>query len=488
VALQNLQKDFERIFEQIFRKGDKKNPFREFMAKYDHVFHLNYNDCVKQLKEIQSSETVTGKPAYQLFDSSYDSTIKAVASEFIGKWGALGNKKTSNYVQTVTKEGNNVKVVITLNEEKTQNVYKILEKYKKDISAEVFSKGNGKKLFDIILEGGRGKAGGNVAMGSVFNIGHEDAIGRYKGSVLAGAAGSLETPEIIDDVVDRIATDISSKLSDAGLEMFAVDNFITFANGQMIQNPQGSYKIMTNLETDFNNQILAQRKDGAEQGSAKQGQELGKIRDHIRKVIADEIAKEKNWSERKGSNSFQDTLAQGIMFNPNLRKFYKGKIRYTGSFKGIGKNRDNQSTTKKKKFRGGVKNYNVFKAGLGKIPQSLRKKKQLVEKGTANIVTPEAAFTTRSFVNSRLTKQVQKNMGRPALENQTGRFAESVNVTNAVPTAKGIHMDYTYNPNYRVFENGSQYPSNFDPRPLIENSIRELAAQKLETKFTLRRV
>ena len=49
-------------------------------------------------------------------------------------------------------------------------------------------------------------------------------------------------------------------------------------------------------------------------------------------------------------------------------------------------------------------------------------------------------------------------------------------------------MDYTYNPNYRVFENGSQYPSNFDPRPLIENSIRELAAQKLETKFTLRRV
>lgn len=457
------------------------------MAQFDHVFHLNYNDCVKQLGEIESSETVTGKPAYQLFDKSYDVTIKAVASEFIGKWGKLPNKETSNYIQTVTKEGNNVKVVITLKEEKTQNVYKILEKYKREISNEVFSKGKGKALFDIILEGGRGKAGGTVAMGSVFNIGHEDAIGRYKGSALAGAAGSLETPEIIDDVVDTIATEISSKLSDAGIEMFAVDEFITFANGQMIQNPQGSYKIMTNLETDFNNQILAQRKGGAEKGSSKQGQELGKIRDHIRKIISEEIAKETKWSERKGSNSFQDTLAQGIMFNPNLRKFYKGKIKYTGSFKGIGKNRDNKSTTKKKKFKGGVKNYNVFKAGLGKIPKAAKKRQKVVEKGVEPAST-EAAFVTRSFVNSRLTKQVQKNMGRPSLENQTGRFAESVNVTNAVPTAQGIHMDYTYNPAYRVFENGSQYPSGYDPRPLIENSIRELAAQKLETKFTLRRV
>ena len=28
----------------------------------------------------------------------------------------------------------------------------------------------------------------------------------------------------------------------------------------------------------------------------------------------------------------------------------------------------------------------------------------------------------------------------------------------------------------RVFENGDRYPSGYDPRPLIERSIRELAA------------
>ena len=79
-------------------------------------------------------------------------------------------------------------------------------------------------------------------------------------------------------------------------------------------------------------------------------------------------------------------------------------------------------------------------------------------------------------------------MGRPALENQTGRFAQSANLINVVPQGDGLHMDYTYDPRYKVFEDGARYPKNYDPRPLIERSIRELAAQKLETKFTLRRI
>jgi hypothetical protein len=79
-------------------------------------------------------------------------------------------------------------------------------------------------------------------------------------------------------------------------------------------------------------------------------------------------------------------------------------------------------------------------------------------------------------------------MGRPSLENRTGRFAQSAQVVNANALGNHIHMDYTYNPLYRVFEGGADYPSGYDPRPLIERSIRELAAQKLETKFTLRRI
>ena len=79
-------------------------------------------------------------------------------------------------------------------------------------------------------------------------------------------------------------------------------------------------------------------------------------------------------------------------------------------------------------------------------------------------------------------------MGRPGLENQSGRYAESVNIVNASSAGQQTHFDYTYNPLYRVFEGGGDFSPNYDPRPLIERSIRQLAAARLETKFTLRRV
>ena len=91
---------------------------------------------------------------------------------------------------------------------------------------------------------------------------------------------------------------------------------------------------------------------------------------------------------------------------------------------------------------------------------------------------------------SRLQEQVIKNMGRPALINRTGRFAGSATVVNAVPlTDGGIQMDYTYQKNpYEVFEQGGGYSPMYDPRGIIEKSIRELASARLATKFTLRRV
>jgi len=97
-------------------------------------------------------------------------------------------------------------------------------------------------------------------------------------------------------------------------------------------------------------------------------------------------------------------------------------------------------------------------------------------------------MVARAYINSRLPKQVVANMGRPQLENRSGRFAESVNIVNASSTGNMSNFDYTYNPLYRVFEGGRDYTPNYDPRPLIEKSIRQLAAARLETKFTLRRV
>ena len=86
------------------------------------------------------------------------------------------------------------------------------------------------------------------------------------------------------------------------------------------------------------------------------------------------------------------------------------------------------------------------------------------------------------IMNSRISDVVAKNMGPPRLENRTGRFASSVRITDVTRTKQGFpSIGYTYQRQpYGVFEatSGSRFASpSRDPRPLIDASIREIAAQ-----------
>jgi len=98
----------------------------------------------------------------------------------------------------------------------------------------------------------------------------------------------------------------------------------------------------------------------------------------------------------------------------------------------------------------------------------------------------------KKLINKRLGAEIRRNMGRPALLNRTGRFSNSAEVTKLKRTKGGIRGEFTYmlNP-YQTFENtGSRkWPTGYNPKPLITKSIRQLARQYTETKFTkLRRV
>ena len=95
--------------------------------------------------------------------------------------------------------------------------------------------------------------------------------------------------------------------------------------------------------------------------------------------------------------------------------------------------------------------------------------------------------------NRQLPTVVRKNMGSPRLNNRTGRFADSVKVTEIAQTSKGFpSMGYTYQRNpYQVFEEGSKgnwSNGDRDPRDLIDKSIREIAAQFAIGRFYTRRV
>ena len=77
-------------------------------------------------------------------------------------------------------------------------------------------------------------------------------------------------------------------------------------------------------------------------------------------------------------------------------------------------------------------------------------------------------------------------MGAPALTNVTGRFADSTRATDVMMTPQGFpSIGYTYRRNpYETFEQDV----NYDPRKLIDRSMREIAAEYAIGRFYTRRV
>ena len=120
----------------------------------------------------------------------------------------------------------------------------------------------------------------------------------------------------------------------------------------------------------------------------------------------------------------------------------------------------------------------------------LAKAKKVVESGAQKEYAD--VIKLKRLINKRLGAEIRRNMVRPALLNRTGRFSNSAQVTKLQETAKGIRGEYTYllNP-YQTFENtgSKRWPIGYNPKALITKSIRQLAIQYTETRFTqLRRL
>jgi len=112
--------------------------------------------------------------------------------------------------------------------------------------------------------------------------------------------------------------------------------------------------------------------------------------------------------------------------------------------------------------------------------QSLGNKKKVRKRKERKPKPPRMALANiLGVLNSRLPETVANNMGAPRLENRTGRFAQSVRATDVTQTSQGFpSIGYTYMKNrYGVYEStsGTRYADvERDPRPLIDQSIREI--------------
>jgi len=115
----------------------------------------------------------------------------------------------------------------------------------------------------------------------------------------------------------------------------------------------------------------------------------------------------------------------------------------------------------------------------------------LKRKNTQRSVSP---FSYMAMINKKLPQAVRENMGAPALENRSGKFASSVRIRDVNTTPQGHpSFGYTYAKNpYQVFEVGTgsapwATPQR-DPRKLIDKSIREVAAELAIGRFYTRRL
>lgn len=152
--------------------------------------------------------------------------------------------------------------------------------------------------------------------------------------------------------------------------------------------------------------------------------------------------------------------------------------------KGQGKSKPKRRQKKKPgKYRGeAVIVGKGLRSGGGKKRQGATAKP-----GPSNLRIPQLI----GVLNRDLPSTVEKNMGFPALESQSGRFASSPRVTDILKTPSGFpSIGYTYQKNpYQTFEVGYRQGSpDRDPRKIIDMSIREIALQFALGRFYTRRV
>jgi len=93
----------------------------------------------------------------------------------------------------------------------------------------------------------------------------------------------------------------------------------------------------------------------------------------------------------------------------------------------------------------------------------------------------------RNMLNELLPVAVAKNMTSPALNYRTGRFANSVRVTNITQGPRGgntmIEASYMTNPYETFAPGGDKFTPQRNPERLIKRTLREIASGIVGTRF-----
>lgn len=207
------------------------------------------------------------------------------------------------------------------------------------------------------------------------------------------------------------------------------------------------------------------------------------LRPELERRLADELNKRRiDLGSGQSSQPFDERAAKHLINEQLLKPLKKKGVKVT-PFK-VDKPKKRSNTLKKGPVRKTPSAAGIAATGRKRVVQK-RKTQKRTDTGASDMLKLVVMF------NQKLPDAIVNNMGAPALENRTGRFANSVRVTDITKTPQGFpSVGYTYQKNpYQTFESGYQQGSpEYDPRNLINKSIREVAAEFAIGRFYTRRV
>ena len=219
---------------------------------------------------------------------------------------------------------------------------------------------------------------------------------------------------------------------------------------------------------------------GSQRENSKEGGISGARKQKLQKALLKAIKQlDSNIpiAQLKGSDSFVEVFEKKVV-TKTLDPF-RGK--------------KNVKVSKASKTKHSKKKHTIKVTPAVKAAASLRRRKSI--KAAAAKKAPAAQpLQLLAMINAKLPATVRKNMNSPMLVNRTGTFADSVKLTDISKTPKGFpSIGYTYDKSpYGVFEMGNGDPRfatpERDPRRIIDQSIREIAAHLAIGRFFTRRV
>lgn len=303
-------------------------------------------------------------------------------------------------------------------------------------------------------------AGRDNELGS--QVGHAEGMGAEQVGLAASTVGVARAKSIIDEARKQ-GTDVTRL--ESAVRKYEATMELEIKHSQII-NADGTFN--KNYIPILTDQSLTDQRDE----KIKEDAAISAFNDEISTIVTD-----------PSSTALPDAIAQISMYN-----IAKGK---NTKSKGVKKQQIKESSKgTAKRHEKFTDEYDVITDGGPDVSEHIKRTKRTGRRQKDRY----SIAALIGIINEKLPQTVRKNMGAPRLESQTGRFAQSVKMMDASRTSQGyISLGYTYAKNpYQVFETGTgsapwATPER-DPRRLIDQSIREVAAGLALGRFYTRRL